>query len=139
MTKGPPTIYSEEIAAEICERLAAGETLNAICRTENMPPVRTVRRWAIEDRDGFAARYARARDMQLEFWSEAIVDLGDGVLGATDSASVQAAKLASDNRKWLLSKLRPDKYGERVTNTHAGDPNNPIVTQIKVVLVRPES
>lgn len=32
---------------------------------------------------------------------------------------VQRSKLRSDNRKWLLSKLRPDRYGERIAHTGA--------------------
>jgi hypothetical protein len=53
--------YTRELDDEICDRIANGEGLKQICRDAHMPPARTVRRWAIEDREGFAARYARAK------------------------------------------------------------------------------
>ena len=60
-SRGRPSAYSEKNAAEVCERLAAGESLRAICRDGHMPPESTIRGWAIEDYSGFSARYARAR------------------------------------------------------------------------------
>jgi hypothetical protein len=117
---GRHSVYTEELAAEICDRLSQGETLRGICRSEHMPDEKAVRNWVREDRQGFAPRYARARDMQLEGFAEEILTLGDGVLGVVETARVQAARLATDNRKWLLSKLRPDKYGDRVEHVGAG-------------------
>jgi hypothetical protein len=41
-----PSDYNLEIAAEICERLAGGEPLQAICRKgDGMPTDTIVRRW----------------------------------------------------------------------------------------------
>ncbi len=36
-SRGRPTAYSGPIASEVCERLAKGESLNAICQSEGMP------------------------------------------------------------------------------------------------------
>ena len=65
--RGRRTRYTREIADEICERLAAGESLFSICRDAHMPAENRVREWALDDRvdksgtgAGFAARYARA-------------------------------------------------------------------------------
>lgn len=58
---GRPTVYSNTLAAKICERLAAGETLNAICRDEGMPTDWTVRSWALDPAHPFSTRYRRAR------------------------------------------------------------------------------
>ena len=59
---GRVSIYSDELAAEILDRMAGGEALNAICQDDNMPPIRTVRRWVVEDREGFRdALCARSR------------------------------------------------------------------------------
>lgn len=59
------TTYTRAIADEICQRLAAGEGLRALCREEAMPPRRTVQEWVKRDVDGFAARYAQARELGL--------------------------------------------------------------------------
>ena len=99
-----------------------------------MPDESSVRDWVLDNRDGFAAPYERARDLQLEHWADAIIDIGDD--GSNDwmerneknnvgwqlnGEHVQRSRLRSDNRKWLLSKLRPDKYCDRLTNVHSGD------------------
>jgi Bacteriophage Sf6, terminase small subunit-like len=61
--RGRPSIFSPELADRLCERLADGETLRAICRDEGMPDERTVRRWALDDLEGFSTQYARAREI----------------------------------------------------------------------------
>ena len=53
--------YTPEIAAEICEKISSGESLRSICKGSGMPPEATVRNWAMDDVNGFAAQYARAR------------------------------------------------------------------------------
>lgn len=124
--------YTRELADEICERIAAGQSLKEICRSPGMPSDTAVRKWAIEDHDGFSSRYARARDLQLEALSDDLLEIsddgrndwmvrnkGDSEEVAFNSEHVQRSKLRSDNRKWLLSKLKPEKYGDRTTLTGA--------------------
>jgi len=111
---GRPSRYSDETAAEICDRLAAGESLNAICRDEHMPHERTIRRWAIEDHEGFSPRYACARELQAEHLFDEIVDIADRVANEREAAIVNAARLAIDARKWVASKMLPKKYGDRL-------------------------
>ena len=143
--------YTPELAAEICQRLAGGETLRAICRDPHMPAESSVREWVTDNRDGFAEPYRRARDLQLEHWADAIIDIGDD--GSNDwmernetnnagwrlnGEHVQRSRLRCDNLKWLLSKLRPDKYGDRLTNVHSGDSRHPVITRIEHVIVDPK-
>ncbi len=52
--------YDEEIAAEICERIAQGEGLEEICEDPRLPCEMTVRKW-MADQPTFMAAYARAR------------------------------------------------------------------------------
>ena len=60
--RGRPSKYTEAVAGEICTRLTGGETLREICRSsDHFPPESSVREWVVDDREGFAARYARAR------------------------------------------------------------------------------
>lgn len=53
-------VYSRALAAHICRLLRRGQSLRAICAAPDMPGERTVRDWAAQDRDGFAARYRGA-------------------------------------------------------------------------------
>jgi Bacteriophage Sf6, terminase small subunit-like len=46
---GRPSIYTAELAAEICKRLAVGESLNAICKDDRLPAESTVRHWGVEN------------------------------------------------------------------------------------------
>ena len=138
--KRPPghqTCYAENLAREICERTALGETLSSICRDPKMPPRSSVLEWVRQDRNGFADKYARARDRLLEHWADELIEISDSVAGEKESAIVNAARLRSDNRKWLLSKLRPERYGDKLVV--GGDPEHPLaqVTRIELVPIAP--
>jgi hypothetical protein len=58
-----------------------------------------------------------ARRDGYEHWADEILEISDHVLGSENPAEVQAARLAVDSRKWLLAKLHPEKYGDRVELT----------------------
>jgi hypothetical protein len=80
MKPGRPSTYTPEIAAEILERLAAGESLLGICGAEGFPVAEsTVRGWAIDDLHGFAAKYTRARDIGLDHEADEIRAIADTV------------------------------------------------------------
>jgi hypothetical protein len=70
----PRSTFSQEIADLICNRMANGESLRAICRDEGMPAASTVCLWAANDKT-FAEQYARARDALGRWWpiTEAVV------------------------------------------------------------------
>ena len=74
---GRPSTYSQEIADEVCRRLAGGESLRAICRDEGIPDELTVRLWALDDREGFATQYARAREVQYLAIADELLEIAD--------------------------------------------------------------
>lgn len=55
---GRPSLYTAAIAERILAELSNGRPLERICRDPGMPSSTTVRQWVVENRDGFAARYA---------------------------------------------------------------------------------
>lgn len=123
--RGRPVTFDHAVAAEVCRRMAEGASLLSICREEGMPPASTVREWVIDDRDGFAAHYTRARHMLAERWADEVLAIGDELPpvapdGRIDGAAVQHQRLRVDSRKWLLSKVLPKLYGDRVALDHAG-------------------
>ena len=122
MPAGRQALYTIEIADEICERLAQGESLNAICKAEGYPAESTVRLWAMEDREGFAAKYAQAREVGYERMAEEILEISDDSSQDTqfteqgakpDNEWINRSRLRVDTRKWLLSKCLPKVYGDR--------------------------
>ena len=125
-SSGSPRLYTPELATEICLMMAEGFSLREICRAEKFPAESTVRLWAIEDLDGFAARYARAREAQADRWVDEIVEIADDGSndwmerqrrdGSTevvlDREHVQRSTLRVEARKWLMMKLAPKRYGD---------------------------
>lgn len=121
--KGRPSDYSEELAEEICLRLSYGEGLVKICKDEGMPHRSTVLRWIAKNKD-FCDRYALAREAQADYLLEELLDIADdtsadtyedknGVI-RTDHENVNRSRLKVDTRKWIIAKLAPKKYGDRI-------------------------
>jgi hypothetical protein len=128
---GRSSVYTPDLADAICARLSEGESLNAICAAADMPSESTVRGWALDDREGFAAKYARARELQAHALAELAVT---EAAAATDAA---LGRLAFDARRWFAGKVAPRHYGEKVQAEHTGPGGGAIVNQIEVVFVRP--
>jgi hypothetical protein len=113
------TNYTSELADAICDRMIEGESLRAICRDPGMPSEGTVRGWAVRDHDGFGERYRAARSLLLEAWADQIVDIADEA-----DLDPRDRQIRVHTRQWLMSKLAPRRYGERLL--HSGDPENPL-------------
>lgn len=133
--QGGQTLYTRQIADRICQQLSEGMTLNQICRQPGMPARPTVLLWVREDRDGFADRYAQAREMLYDHWADEAIDISDD--GTNDFMERQSrdgeskfvynrehvdrSKLRVDTRKWMLTKLKPERYGDKIEQTHKAD------------------
>jgi hypothetical protein len=125
---GRPTKYTAALGAEICRRIADGESLRAVCRDENMPDDRTVRAWALEPDHPISPQYARARELQFDRWAEEVVEISDDgsndwmerelesgrIIEVPDHEHISRSKLRVDTRKWLLSKLLPKRFGDKL-------------------------
>lgn len=106
---GRPSDFTQEIADEICDRLIDGESMRTICNDPDMPHRSTVLRWMDAD-DAFAARCARARELQADAIFEDLQDIADN----GNPEDVQRAKLRVSTMQWRASKLAPKKYGEKL-------------------------
>jgi hypothetical protein len=121
---GRPSIFTQQVAAAICTRLASGESLRAICRDADMPDRQSVANWLTQD-EQFFGQYTRARDLGLDDMADDVLEIADkdpGItdMGATDSGMVAALRLRFDARRWYLSKLAPKKYGDKQHIEHSG-------------------
>lgn len=141
---GRPTIYTDEIADSILTRLADGEPLTRICKEPDLPGLTTVYRW-LESDDSFRDKYARAREEQADTLADEIVRIADeapppdGETGKIDSAWVAWQRNRVEARKWTASKLKPKKYGDKLTNEHTGPDGGAVVIEsIKREIIRPE-
>ena len=95
-------------------------------------PTSTFLRWCSEDTD-LADRYARARDSMIDAMADDLLTIADKP--AADSVEAQKHRLQVDARKWLLSKLAPKRYGDRLEV--AGDKDAPLSIGVKVEFVKP--
>ena len=131
---GRATTYTQEIADEICERLADGEPLRQICRDERMPAWRTVYAWKAANAD-FDARIAGAREAGfdaiahecLEIADETAFDTIDSKEGVRANTEwISRSKLRVETRLKLLAKWDPKRYGDKITNELTGPNGGPV-------------
>lgn len=134
----------EQLAA-IYVRIAEGEAAVAACREEGMNPRTFWRRVAASEevRTAYeAALSARAHVHAEEIIvisdePPAMVDADEG--GDTnhkaggsrvDTGHVAWQKLRVDSRKWVISKLLPKKYGDKIDHTLAAPSGGPVQYQV---------
>jgi hypothetical protein len=140
---GRPTLYTQELADEICARLINGESLRSICRDESKPDERRVREWSQDLKHPFSPQYVRARELGYLKMAEELLEISDdgtndwmereGKDGSShtvvDHEHIARSRLRVDTRKWLLSKALPKVFGDRVTTEVTGKDGGPIETK----------
>ncbi len=116
---GRPTDYCEAMSLKICAQLSMGRSLRKTCEMDGMPSVLTVLTW-LNRHPEFLAQYERAKAECADTYADDIVDIADDAMNIKTPHLVQAARLRVDARKWIASKLKPKKYGERVHTEVSG-------------------
>lgn len=122
----PPMPFNQEVADYLCERIATSSRgLKAICdEDEKLPSVSTILKW-LNNSDDFKLQYAHARELQADYLADEILEISDDAskdLQRIDDFGnpienkefVSRSRLKIDARKWIASKLRPKKYGDKL-------------------------
>lgn len=147
---GRPSKYSDETAESICAGIAQGKSLREICSADGFPDKATVCRW-LAVHPAFRDQYAQAREAQAEHMADEILDIADDgtndwmerkdeddpdkTIGWRENGeAMQRSRLRVDTRKWLLSKLLPKKYGEKLTQELTGKDGAPLVPILNVTI-----
>jgi hypothetical protein len=120
----------------VLELMHEGKSLRKACE-QMAVPIRTFLDWVDADAD-LATQYTHARARMLDVHAEQLEEFGDHATAAESAVEVAGWKLKSDNRKWLLSKLAPKKYGDKITQEHTGADGGPVQTVSRIELVAPE-
>lgn len=122
---GRPSTFTQGIVDVICARLAEGVSLRSICRDDGMPSIGAFLAW-VGARPTLAEQYARARASCMDAMAEDILDIADTpeigtktvskVTGTetTEGDMVEHRRLRIEARKWLMSKMAPKKYGDKL-------------------------
>ena len=127
-----------DLAKKVLEGMHGGLSCFKACQAAGVPHS-TFIGWVNEDA-ALADRYTRAREELIERMAQEVLELSDVDVGLQpdgkkDWAAVQKHKLQVDTRKWLLSKLAPKKFGDKLELT--GDPDRPLAIQkIERVVVK---
>lgn len=125
---GRPSLYTDEIADEVVQRISKGETLRAICRDDHMPCWTTIYSWMHKNQN-LSERISRARELGYDAIAEQCFDIADetqfdSANGKPNKEWMARSKLRVDTRLKLLAKWSPKKYGD--STTIKGDKDNPI-------------
>jgi len=131
---GRPSDYNKDITKKICLLLSEGKSLRSVCSMPGMPSRETVFTWLNSHKE-FLDQYARAKEECSDLLAEEMLEIADESLEESKTgdakrsgAKVQAMRLRVDTRKWIASKLKPKKYGEKLAL--AGDSENPLTVNI---------
>ncbi|CAN5892777.1 hypothetical protein BH11PSE1_BH11PSE1_33080 [soil metagenome] len=104
---GRPDTYTDAIAAEICRRLAEGESLLSIGASRDMPAVQTIYKWLRRHAD-FRLDYGRAREIQADVKFELAWEIARHAAPETE----RVARLQFDVIRWQVGRLSPKKYAD---------------------------
>lgn len=127
----------EIIARQIFNEMRQGLSAYKACLKVGVPQG-TFNGWLNEDAE-LAEDYARAREELHEFIAAEIIAIADAPVpsndkGGVDPGAIQKQRLQVDARKWLLSKLAPKKWGDKIEVS--GDSENPLkIERIERVVV----
>lgn len=113
--RGGQLTYTEEVAERVLKLMASGLGLATIHREHGGPPPQTVRDWATDDVAGFGGRYARALLLRMHHMGDEIVELADD-----ETLDPNSRRVRVDARKWVMSKLAPATYGDKLQHEHSG-------------------
>lgn len=111
-----------------------------MCKDPKLPAEVTVYNWVL-NRPEFAKKYRAAREMQQERHLEEIKAISDDGLNdtyiddngnpRTDHDVIARSKLRVDTRKWIMARMAPNKYGDKVDLNHGVQPDNPLTSLLQ--------
>jgi hypothetical protein len=144
------------VSAQVCEGLKKGRSLDDICSNDaGMPATSTFLEWIEkDDPPGIAEQYTHAREIGYSLLADEIVALSDKthewvtvhqldpngdpmydekgapllkkMLMPLNSDVIAHKRVQIDTRKWMLSKMLPKIYGDKITQEHTGSNGGPI-------------
>jgi hypothetical protein len=142
--------YDPDAKAEICDSIISamedGKGLATVCRELDFPRV-TFLDWVDKDKD-LSDKYERARARAADVIFEEILGLqdeqperviqlgteGEGGTSRVDPAWVSWQKNRVDARKWVLAKMVPRKYGDKLEATLQNPDGSAMKSETTVVV-----
>jgi hypothetical protein len=121
----------------VCVEIEKGRALRNILKDENMPSTSTFYQWLDSNTDK-AKQYARATEIRADIIFDDILSIADentndtfvndNGLEVVNNDVIQRSRLRIDARKWVLSKLNPKKYGDKIQQEHSGEVTTNVIS-----------
>jgi hypothetical protein len=121
-----------KIITEICDMVGEGATLRSSLEKVKISS-KTFYQWLDADEEK-VKQYTRATELRAESMVDEILAIADDNEGdykedgKVNHENVHRSRLRVDTRKWLMSKMMPTKYGDKV----ALDVNDDTVKKIQI-------
>lgn len=122
-----PTKYNAKLSKAICTRIMEGQGVREIGRDKKMPDASTIFVWLAKHQE-FQEQYTRAKEVQADAFEEELFEIADDSSNdymerqnadgtkyeVVNSEHINRSRLRIETRKWVMSKLKPKKYGDRI-------------------------
>lgn len=125
--------YTQDVATSFCELISNGMSMRSACKEPGMPAPKTIYQW-LRDNPEFNKQYELAAEERAEAMREDILDIADD--GTNDymerrlrngttkdvlnGEAIQRSKLRVETRQWMMARMKPRKYGEKLDMTTNG-------------------
>jgi hypothetical protein len=123
----PSAWYNDHTVSRLVKLIAQGYTLRQIANLKGYPGLTLMLKWYAEKPE-FRQKIERAKIELVERFAEDILDIADDAANdyvvkttgsgkeykTVDHENVNRSKLRIETRKWLMSKLRPERYGDNM-------------------------
>lgn len=126
----------DKIFPLILSQIEQGFSLRYVLKKDDMPSRYTFFEWIKED-DEKANQYARSCEVRADVIFEEILEIADNSENDTihtekgeiaNSEWINRSRLRVDARKWMLGKMNPKKYGEKIQKEHSGEITTNIIS-----------
>jgi transposase-like protein len=118
---GRPDEYTVEETDILCAWVQGGGSMRQYSANTGRA-ASTLYRWMREHPD-FQSRYSQAHEDRADTLTDEMLDIADDAAKEASIEGVAAAKLRVETRKWIASKLRPQKWGDKQVVEHVGAVN----------------
>lgn len=131
MKRGAPSFeFDQDIADEILKLMVENESKSiktVLSMKDYFPKYDTLQKW-LNSTPPFAEQYARAIIERHQALAESVIEIADDNELKPDDKRVRV-----DARKWIVSKILPKQYGDKISAELSGPNGEPIKSEISVV------
>jgi hypothetical protein len=142
---GRPSGFNWQIAHDICDHIACGNSLRSFCNREDAPSQSMVFRW-LRENEKFREYYVRAREDQADTFIDEIKDIsddgsndwmerryGDEMVWVVNGEAMGRSRLRIETRKWIAGKMKARTYGDKLETTHKLDATDAFIRMLQAV------